>query len=540
MSILLIEGFDFGRGQDFTNFWSHNAAYTDQVYVDGYLSGKALEIGHRSASVTPAVASSTGSTWARTIQPAPTAMLEARVGCMIKRTSSVGGPDANRWGQILSLTFGSHAIAMQLKGSGDIRLAYSTNASFYLLPTDAATAAVSASSVAGDIDNWHAYELHVDWVTKAAELWIDGSLAISMTGLTGTPTATIPFIGLGTWQQSGLANSGKYMRTAYDHVWLTTGNRLTGANKYHAVYPAGTIAVSSTGPGVALRGFIEIAAVRYYATGYVVGRASSIAVYNAVQAGFPLNPATGTAWDTAGWTSVQNWGFCYYQYGIGTTAIDLNSAGLYYLEYETNPPLVKFQPPIGFTSTGNVTKSDAGQTLTQHIDETPYALSPDDYLIFDQPTACISDAVPTVPDPPEPPTFNIGLAFAEEFRTDYADWVSVTGGSDVESYFISGYKIQGEGNKRTQANYVSVNYETDPEGSAYINGLWDYAISGDSGRWSGTQQIYAGDQVNFSNRVRKLKIRGDGIVLQLKVVSESGKPFFINGWTTFVTGDQVP
>lgn len=131
-----------------------------------------------------------------------------------------------------------------------------------------------------------------------------------------------------------------------------------------------------------------------------------------------------------------------------------------------------------------------------------------------------------------------GYVFADCARVDYVDWRTATSGYDYTSYFISGYRINADGDKRFQSNYVTVNYEAEAHGGGYIQGVWDYATSGDTGRWS-SKQPFMNYTENYTHLMSKRKIRGNGRALQLQFTSQPGKPFKVNGWTIFLTGNQT-
>jgi hypothetical protein len=65
-----------------------------------------------------------------------------------------------------------------------------------------------------------------------------------------------------------------------------------------------------------------------------------------------------------------------------------------------------------------------------------------------------------------------------------------------------------------------------------IQGKWDYANTGNSGRWSGEQVINTNLQ-QYDKVYRKHRIRGHGLALQLHVSSVDGLPFDIFGWSTY-------
>lgn len=128
------------------------------------------------------------------------------------------------------------------------------------------------------------------------------------------------------------------------------------------------------------------------------------------------------------------------------------------------------------------------------------------------------------------------FTFSEMNDTDYIDW-DTDGNTAYDSYFFSGYKPVGEGNKEFQSNYVVFHLETMTNASAFVQGCWDYANASASLKWTTAQQIYNSTPSNRDYRMKKVKIRGWGKVLQYRVYSEAGKPFRINGWSVSVTGN---
>lgn len=129
------------------------------------------------------------------------------------------------------------------------------------------------------------------------------------------------------------------------------------------------------------------------------------------------------------------------------------------------------------------------------------------------------------------------LVWVEPRSTTYKDWgdYSTSYGSDADhidydSYFITGYMIDGAPIKFFQSMYAFVYFEQEEDSSCYVQGLWDFTNSGDSGKWSTSQQAYNQFLEHRVANHRRLKIRGKGKALQLKFSSESGKPFTIIGW----------
>lgn len=119
-----------------------------------------------------------------------------------------------------------------------------------------------------------------------------------------------------------------------------------------------------------------------------------------------------------------------------------------------------------------------------------------------------------------------------EFRdTNYVDWDTPGTAVDYDSYGIIGYRIHGETEKYFQANYVFTFFNTETNSSCFIQGLWDFTNSGDSGKWSTPQQAYRPSLLYRNINHSRLKVRGKGKALQIKFYSESGKPFNIIGFS---------
>ena len=124
-----------------------------------------------------------------------------------------------------------------------------------------------------------------------------------------------------------------------------------------------------------------------------------------------------------------------------------------------------------------------------------------------------------------------GLTFSEEYRTDYRDW-----GQNFKSYFITGYNLAAGGSRKFQDNYTTVSWENVPNGGAYFQHIWDYSTSPYTGQWQPKQQIYK-TKVSYAHGLSKLKARGSGRSLQMRVESEDQKDFAINGWIMDISGN---
>lgn len=129
--------------------------------------------------------------------------------------------------------------------------------------------------------------------------------------------------------------------------------------------------------------------------------------------------------------------------------------------------------------------------------------------------------------------------FAECFNHNYKDWVQRDDiGEDYTSFFITGYSIKTQGQRNFQTNYLFVFSDITSGNNSYtLQTLWDYANTGDSGKWS-AKQLIEHTETAYDARRRKLKIRGTGTAVQFNFSSVSGLPFNIIGWSTYDTANQ--
>ena len=128
--------------------------------------------------------------------------------------------------------------------------------------------------------------------------------------------------------------------------------------------------------------------------------------------------------------------------------------------------------------------------------------------------------------------FGDRIVFSEENRADFKDFASLDGGigAEAEAYFVSGYKVHGDGQKNWQSNYIFLYCDNLTINNFHFQSVWDYATDGNTGDY-GTKQIVTWDPVARGYKVIRLKIRGMGKVLQYKVTSIPGKWFNIVGWS---------
>lgn len=135
---------------------------------------------------------------------------------------------------------------------------------------------------------------------------------------------------------------------------------------------------------------------------------------------------------------------------------------------------------------------------------------------------------------PSGSTYNI--TFADNVNTTYKDWVSDTN-SDYTSYFVSGYQIRGDAQRNFQDNYVIIHGRTMDDYQMDFQGIFDWATDTDSNRFGTKQRVQLTD-TNLQYQNKRLLLRGTGKSCQFKVISISGKPFDLTGWSVYVTGNQ--
>jgi hypothetical protein len=134
------------------------------------------------------------------------------------------------------------------------------------------------------------------------------------------------------------------------------------------------------------------------------------------------------------------------------------------------------------------------------------------------------------------------FTFADHLSGQYRDWLSQDDeGARFSSYLISGYKLRGEGLKKFQPLWVTVFSRSGSQLDTryFFQGVWDYAQTGNTGRWSVRQNVFhpasAYDVVS-----RRMKIRGIGRTLQYRLASREDYPFYVIGWASMDLGNTVP
>ena len=128
------------------------------------------------------------------------------------------------------------------------------------------------------------------------------------------------------------------------------------------------------------------------------------------------------------------------------------------------------------------------------------------------------------------------FTFAECYDDTYTDFKTYDGtGYDFESYLTTGYRLDGQGSKKVQSNYVLVHFRNRDEAAVDVQGVWNTATSVTSGYYGQKQRVTSVPTYKRDFDVRKLKARGNGRVLQLKFSSVTNKPFELAGWSILET-----
>lgn len=122
------------------------------------------------------------------------------------------------------------------------------------------------------------------------------------------------------------------------------------------------------------------------------------------------------------------------------------------------------------------------------------------------------------------------ITFSESYDTSYSDFKTYDSvGTELSAFAVSGYSLIGKANLKGQETYVHVFCNNDDPSIISFQGVWDYATSVTSARYTIPQTI------NFAEPhrkyyVRRMKVRGHGRALQLRFSSISGQPFNLSGW----------
>lgn len=124
------------------------------------------------------------------------------------------------------------------------------------------------------------------------------------------------------------------------------------------------------------------------------------------------------------------------------------------------------------------------------------------------------------------------FTYAEKSEGVKGDWSTKYNGSPVvaNAFVDGGYKIRGDGIRKAQSNYLRLFAR--PNSVLKFQSKWDYANSGNTGRWSSKQFVeFDGDGYDYASR--RLKPRGHGLVFQYRFESVGTEPMSVIGWTSY-------
>jgi hypothetical protein len=134
------------------------------------------------------------------------------------------------------------------------------------------------------------------------------------------------------------------------------------------------------------------------------------------------------------------------------------------------------------------------------------------------------------------------FTFAEEIDSvNWKDFYSYDNtGVDYVSFFTTGYAHRGA-MRKWGIDYIYMYSRNNVQTSYTIQSLFDFAISGTSGKESNIQVITNNESntslipspSNFNMLYRRHRLRGHGNIFQFTISSVSGQPFDIMGWAMF-------
>lgn len=539
MTILFIDSFDLhresgsslipGLGDDGKYWFTRNGT----SYVDGYLRGGAA----RNGTGALLAFRGGGSSSANKVPPG-TSEVRACFWARAASATTTGGTWQGLFGfaRGADISTNTQSIVIQYDNGGFLRFTIGgiiDNGSdvHHSVILAGPTTAGNPANVTTD---WKFYELYVNFGTGVAQAFANG-LQIFSGSFTPILSGDI------VWA----FNHPSAFLNDIDHLIITSGER-PAAGQTHAVAPTVAWDRFETGGNAGVMGNLVMNDASYRkgadatnTTSAGIGLANNGWVMYFL---YPVNPTTLQPWTTTSFNTIQAWGVCTYGHTSSARSI-LRDMCLSVVETTTDPsgfPIISsYQPTQIAYFSGNWTKTDDSLALFAHVDALPRGPA-DPHLFISNPDGCILFNLPGGVRP----IVSTGITFAQEYKEDYRDWGSVYGvGYSFDSEFITGYSLFGQGDKDFQSNYVTINYESIFSGSvnnggAFLQGVWDYAENGDTGRWSTKQQVY-NPKLGLKHQIRRLKVRGHGKAMQVRVTSEEGKNFILNGWSLAISGNST-
>jgi hypothetical protein len=135
------------------------------------------------------------------------------------------------------------------------------------------------------------------------------------------------------------------------------------------------------------------------------------------------------------------------------------------------------------------------------------------------------------------------MVYSEPINASYQDWTTAGLNYNYNSFLQTSYRLDTQGQRYVQMSYVWLYVENIPTSSLYVQGMFDFANNPNSGKWSTPQQAYNQNLAatnDYAVDTRRLKIRGKGRSIQLQFLSDTNKPFQIQGWAIHDTMTMGP
>lgn len=131
--------------------------------------------------------------------------------------------------------------------------------------------------------------------------------------------------------------------------------------------------------------------------------------------------------------------------------------------------------------------------------------------------------------------------FAQEFSNVWYDWINQGNQTSYTSSFTTAYYLHGQGIRKFQPNYLYIYSRNSANTSYVVQGTWDFALSGNSGRISMRQQVNNTlSPTNYGMLYRRHKLLGRGQSIQIQITSIDGLPFDFMGWAVWEVMNANP
>jgi hypothetical protein len=134
------------------------------------------------------------------------------------------------------------------------------------------------------------------------------------------------------------------------------------------------------------------------------------------------------------------------------------------------------------------------------------------------------------------------LTFAEMNNTALVDWGHIDGGISYQTYFVIGYKVHAQAQRDFQSNYVIFWLKNEPNANALAQAFWNAARDDAAHRASRQETLYMSRNIEHGSTLihRRLWVRGEGKVLNIRVDAVDNNPFTLVGYSTWETAETTP